>query len=281
MYYNKTIFDKAGIKAPATSEEAWTWDEFIENVKTAQKKTGIKYGFASDFSRARYDTIMYAFGGSLVKKSGDAFVINANSKENVEALTMFKGLNDDGTMPKAIWAGATSDNPGDYFANGDAAVLLSGSWKYQGFKDNIKSFEWGTMATPKKLSSAAIIGGSALAVAEKGKNKELAQEFIKWFYTDKNFQNYINSDKGPSSLKAVTYSPDNDFDKANLTVIQNEVSYVPEAFMIDESSSWRTYLDNEYRDDLKQAVAGTMTPQEALDDFATRLSQKSGWEIAK
>lgn len=281
MYYNKTLFDKAGIKAPTTTDQQWTWDEFIKNVKAVQKATGVKYGFASDFSRARYDIIMYQFGGSLVKKAGDTFEITVNAKPNVDALTMFTNLNNDGTMPKAIWAGATSDNPADYFANGDAAVLLSGSWNYEKFKSNIKSFEWGTMVTPKQVGAAAIIGGSALAVPEKSKNKALAEEFVKWFYQEKNFQNFINNDKGPSSLKNVQYAPDNDFDKANLAVIQNEVDFVPEAFIVDESSSWRTFLDNEYRDDLKQAVSGTMTPQQALDDFANRLSQKSGWKIAK
>ena len=34
-------------------------------------------------------------------------------------------------MPKAIWAGGTTDNPVEYFKNGDAAILLSGSWNYK------------------------------------------------------------------------------------------------------------------------------------------------------
>jgi alpha-1,4-digalacturonate transport system substrate-binding protein len=49
--------------------------------------------------------------------------------------------------------------------------------------------------------------------------------------------------------------------------------------MVDESSAWRNYLDNEYRDNLKRAVAGEITPQQALDDFAKNLSAKSGWQM--
>lgn len=281
MYYNKTLFDKAGIKAPTTPDQQWTWDQFITNVKAIQKKTGVKYGFACDYSRARYDTIMYQFGGSLVQKAGNTFEITADSKANVDALTMFVKLNNDGTMPKAIWAGATTDNPADYFANGNVAVLLSGSWNYSKFKNEIKSFEWGAMVTPKEVSSAAIIGGAALAVPKEAKNKDLAIDFLKWFFEKKNYQIFINIDKGPSALKAVQYEPDNDFDKVNLPIIYNEVNYVTDSFLTDENSGWRIYLDNEYRDDLTQAVNGSMTPKQALDDFANRLSQKSGWKIAK
>lgn len=38
---------------------------------------------------------------------------------------------------------------------------------------------------------------------------------------------------------------------------------------------WRNYLDNEYRDALKQAVNGDMTAEEALNDFAAALAEKS------
>ncbi|MNN64475.1 hypothetical protein D3C81_1799160 [compost metagenome] len=49
--------------------------------------------------------------------------------------------------------------------------------------------------------------------------------------------------------------------------------------MIDESSAWRTYLDNEYRDGIKKAVAGEVSAKQALDDFAKALAKKSGWSI--
>ena len=50
-----------------------------------------------------------------------------------------------------------------------------------------------------------------------------------------------------------------------------------DAFAIDESSEWRNYYDNEYRDALKQAVNGDLTPSDALTEFATALADKAGW----
>ena len=61
--------------------------------------------------------------------------------------------------------------------------------------------------------------------------------------------------------------------------MQAEAANVQDAFNIDESSMWRNYYDNEYRDALRQAVYGDLTPQEALDGFAKRLADKSGWSL--
>ena len=53
----------------------------------------------------------------------------------------------------------------------------------------------------------AIIGGSALAIPENAKNKDLAEEFVKWFFEEGNFKNYLQDDKGLSALKNVVYEP--------------------------------------------------------------------------
>jgi alpha-1,4-digalacturonate transport system substrate-binding protein len=281
MYYNEDAFKAAGLEAP-TKEKPWTWDELYANAAILQQKAKVKYGFAADVSRARYDILMYANGGSLVEKSADKFKVTVNSEKNVKTLEKFIAANKDGVMPKAIWAGGTTDNPVEYFKNGDAAILLSGSWNYNKFATDISKFKFGIMTTPKgTVSQSAIIGGGALAVPENGKNKALALEFLKWLYTPDNFQQYLQNDKGLSSLKSVLYKPETEKAKADYIKLQEEVSYVTDSFMVDESSAWRTYKDNEYRDYLKRAVSGELTAQKALDSFAKELSESSKWEIAK
>lgn len=280
MFYNADALKAAGVEAP-TLDNPWTWDELYANAEKIQQSGAAKYGFAADVSRARYDILMYANGGSLVQKDGDSFKVTVNSAQNVDTLTKFVEANNKGIMPKAIWAGGSTDNPVEYFKNGDAAILLSGSWNYAPISSDVK-FEFGVMPTPKGTSSqGAIIGGEALAVPEKAPNKELALEFIKWFYEENNFENYINNDKGLSAIKSVVYTPADAKVADDFKVIQSEVSNVTDSFRVDESSAWRTYKDNEYRDYIKRAVSGELTPQKALDSFANELSESSKWEIAK
>lgn len=279
VYYNKDAFAAAGLEVP-TADAPWTWDELYANAQTLMDKGGVKYGFAADVSRARYDILMYANGGSLTVANGDSFKVNVNCAANVATLETFVEANKK-VMPQAIWSGATSDNPADYFANGDVGIYLSGSWNYAKFAADISKFEFGLMPSPKgSVGQSAIIGGSALAVPENAKNKELALQFLAWMYAEENFKNYIQQDKGVSALNNVLYEPETEKGKEDYKVLQGEVAYVTDSFMVDESSAWRNYKDNEYRDSLKRAVSGEVTAQEALDGFAKELAESSGWELA-
>ena len=255
---------------------------YYANAKLLQEKGGVKYGMAMDASRARYDNMIYMNGGSITVKNGNSFAVNVNSKANVEALEKFIEWNNT-VMPKAIWAGGTNDNPADYFKNGDVGIYFSGSWQYNGFYQDIKSFNWGVMPSPVGAKGpSAIMGGSGLAVPANADGKDLAIEFLKWFYEDSaNFQEYLNNDKGLSSLKDVTYSPADPKVVADYKVLQSEVAKVSDAFNVDEQSNWRNYYDNEYRDALRQAVYGSVSAKDSLDDFANKLSKKSGWPLAK
>ena len=261
-----------------TVDDRWTMDEVYEAAAKLMADGGVKYGMAVDFSRARYDNLMYMNGGSMVEKDGDSFKVAINSQANIDTLQTFVDKNNEGIMPKAIWAGGSTDNPGDYFKNGDVGMYFSGSWNYNAFTTDITGFEWGVMPSPVgSVSGSAILGGSGLAVPENSANKDLALSFIKWFYEEENFSYYLDLDKGLSSLTGVTYQPADEKAAADYTVLQAEVGQTTTLFSVDESSMWRNYLDNEYRDALKQAVNGDMTAEEALNDFAAALAEKSGW----
>lgn len=279
MFYNKDAFAAAGIEAP-TVDDPWTWDELYENAALLQEKAGVKYGFACDVSRARYDILMYANGGSMVEQDGDTFKVAVNSPQNIATLERFVKANNE-VMPKAIWAGGTTDNPVEYFKNGDAAILLSGSWNYNTFTAEISKFDFGVMPTPKGTAGqSAIIGGAALAIPKNGDNPELAKQFVQWLFEEEHYKEYLQLHKGLSVMNDVSYEPETDKAKADFELMQNETNYVTDSFMIDESSSWRVYKDNEYRDSLKRAVSGEVTAKEALDGFAKELAESSEWEMA-
>lgn len=279
VFYNKDAFVAAGIEAP-TQENPWTWEQLYENAAVLQEKGGVKYGFAADVSRARYDILMYGNGGSLVEKDGDSFKVTVNSPENVATLERFVQANNE-VMPKAIWAGGTTDNPVEYFKNGDAAILLSGSWNYNTFTNDISKFEFGVMPSPKGSEcQSAIIGGAVLAIPQNGKNTELAKQFVQWLFEEEHYKEYLQLHKGLSVMNDVAYEPETDKAKEEFALMQAETDFVTDTFMTDESSSWRNYKDNEYRDALKRAVSGEITAKEALDGFAKQLSEASGWSMA-
>lgn len=283
VYYNRDAFEKAGI-TPPTVDARWTMDQVYENAKLLMEKGGVKYGLAVDGSRARYDNLMYMNGGSMVVKDGDSFKVAINSQQNIDTLQAFIDKNNEGLLPKGIWAGGTTDNPADYFANGDLGMYFSGSWNYARFYSSVLPFRFGVMPSPVgSAGGSAILGGAGLAVPNNAKNKELGLSFIKWLYEEEDgqhFRDYLSIDRGLSSLKGITYVPDSENAKADYEVLQAEVGQVTDAFSVDESSSWRNFLDNEYRDAIKQAVHGSLTAAEALGGFAEALAEKSDWASA-
>lgn len=277
VFYNKDAFEAAGLTAP-TVDDRWTMEEVYDAARTLQESGAVKYGMAMDFSRARYDNLMYMNGGSLVEADGDSYKVVVDSEQNAATLQSFVDVNNEGIMPKAIWAGGSSDNPGDYFKNGDVGMYFSGSWNYNTFRSEITNFEFAVMPSPVgSVSGSAILGGSGLAVPAGAANQELALSFLDWFYTPENFSYYLEMDKGLSSLTEVTYQPADEAAAADYQVLQAEVAQTTDAFVVDEASEWRNYYDNEYRDALKQAVNGDMSAQEALTQFADALAEKAGW----
>lgn len=281
-FYNADAFKKAGIEVPPV-DSPWTFDQLYANAEKLQADGGVKYGIAVDPSRARYDNFMYANGGSMVQKDGDSFKVTINSQTNIDTLQTFIDYNNKGVLPKAIWAGGTSDNPGDYFKNGDVGIYFSGSWNYRPFVSDITSFEFGILPSPAGTAGrSSILGGSGLAVPANSKNSQVAISFVKWLYENpENFKTYLEADKGLSSLKSVSYEPEDAKMKADYLAMQAEVTNCSDLFIVDESSSWRNYLDNEYRDAIKQAVNGDITAAEALNGFAKSLAEKSEWALAE
>ena len=53
-------------------------------------------------------------------------------------------------------AGGSSDNPGDYFKNGDVGIYFSGSWNYNPFVQDITSFKFGVMPLLSALQAVPL-----------------------------------------------------------------------------------------------------------------------------
>lgn len=277
-FYNADAFAEAGIEAP-TADTVWTMDEVYDYAEQLQESGAVNYGLAVDFSRARYDNLMYMDGGSITTRDGDDIKVNVNAPENVQVLETFVEKNNDGILPNVVWTGGSADNPTDYFINGDVGIYLSGTWNYNAILANAE-FDFSVMPSPTGTSQSSVIsGGAGLAVPEDAENVELAKEFLAWLYEEENYTEYLESDKGISFIKGIAVEYDDEKVAADYEIIQNEMQNVTDEYLVDHAARWTNYLDSEYRDYLRRAVAGEMTPKEALDAFASDLSDKAGWEI--
>lgn len=65
LWYNKTMFDEAGIKYPDAS---WTWDTFRDAAKKLTKADGSQYGYSLKplNNQIGWYNIVYAMDGEII-----------------------------------------------------------------------------------------------------------------------------------------------------------------------------------------------------------------------
>lgn len=72
MVYNKTAFEQAGVKVPASSNECWTWEEFNQAVEKVVENSDVRYGLVLDGTSQRWSNVLYEFGGRFLTEDGQA-----------------------------------------------------------------------------------------------------------------------------------------------------------------------------------------------------------------
>ena len=173
MFYNKDLFDKAGVGYP---QDSWTWKD---ELKAAQKLTNIDTGVWGTYAPIQfwefYKTIEQN-GGKIFNDDKSKVVID--SKENIETLQwMIDKIEKYKVTPSDIQMSGQSD--GDLFKAGKIAMLRSGIWMFDAFKDT--EFEWDIALEPGNTQKAHHFFSNGVAISKDTKNAEAAWKWIKFF----------------------------------------------------------------------------------------------------
>ncbi|WP_185806335.1 ABC transporter substrate-binding protein [Streptomyces sp. RP5T] len=164
VYYNKTLFEKKGIKAP-TAE--WTWDDTLDAFKELTEK-GKTWGYGGAGWWPQWWSMAYQNGGAIIDANGKP---TADSDEVVEALQWVGDLTfKHGVVPtKAQYADMGTDVGGDQaFAAGTVAVNATGFWAIAGQAES--KFEWDIAPMWRGKKQAVASFGSGLAISRTAKN---------------------------------------------------------------------------------------------------------------
>lgn len=177
LYYNKTLFDEAGVEYP---NDDWTWDDLRAAAEKLTNNTGdmetTTYGFAVTNGYDRLDSLIYAWGGEIV--SPDLKACNVNSPEAAAALEFQRQFIVDGISPEV-----TTD---DSFASGRVAMQISGAWSLEAY-GGTTAFEWDVAKLPcgptgKRFTRA---WSDSIAISSSSTHVEEAWEFIKFMVGEK------------------------------------------------------------------------------------------------
>ena len=180
LWYNKTLFDEAGIAYP---DETWTWDTMYEAAKKLTVPEKGQYGMCAGLhNQEGYYNFIYQNGGTVLTDDNKSGYADPKTIEGIEEYFKYvkEGLSpeiyDDKARAEAI-------------QNGQCAMGLFGSWNLASFAANDymkENFDCAVLPASNDGGRASIFNGLGNAVAV---NTEHPDEAWRWV-------EYLSSEEG-------------------------------------------------------------------------------------
>jgi len=185
LFYNKAIFDKAGMPYPPSDPaEAWTWEEFVDVAKRLTIKSGDRveqYGVYGLEDYYQTLALIMSNGGNWFNEDYTASA--ANTPEVREVLQKIYDLRVvEGASPEARLLQNAGMSASQMLQTGRIAMLVTGSWALQELSH--MDFEVGVGVLPK-FKEAVTHAQAHLHVASKNtKHPEEAWKLVKFLSSE-------------------------------------------------------------------------------------------------
>jgi len=182
IYYNKDMFDAAGLEYPTAD---WTWDDFAADA--AALTTDDVYGALTYLEyQAGYPNWIAATGTTPVVEAGRASC-TLTDEGSLEALNFLYGLFEQGYMPDVTTVGgASADDAFAFWASEKVAMITGGSWKLPDAIAQVP-FNWDVVQLPKHPEtgrSRSIVHSVGYVAAANSDNADLAANLILYLVSD-------------------------------------------------------------------------------------------------
>jgi multiple sugar transport system substrate-binding protein len=270
LWYNKTMFDKAGIKYP---DDTWTWDTLLNaakklTIKNASGKT-TQYGILAPMNdQEGFYNFIFQNGGSVIDTKNGVKTSGFSDPKTVEAMQYYVNLVKDGYSQQE-YGDATRQVD---FENGLDAMAFFGSWNLSGFESNdymTKNCDVSVLPSGPSGTRASIYNGLGNAIAY---NTKYPQQAWKWV-------EYLSSKAGMlrSAQLGVAIPAYNGTSDAwvssnktfNLKIFPEQIQYGVILPYSNTTGIW----ENQNYEQLKGAFDGTKSVQQACSDATTSMNQ--------
>ncbi|MFV0529058.1 MAG: ABC transporter substrate-binding protein [Lachnospiraceae bacterium] len=264
LWYNKTLFDEAGIAYP---DESWTWETFRENAEKLTNQDAGRYGcyFRADSGQETYFNVIYDYGGYVINE--DRTKSGYDNANTIEAMTYVESLK--AFMPPYEMMADNSNEA--LFNSGKVAMGLFGSWMTRGLLENEYVAENCEIAVLPMYEDTrkSIYNGLAWSVSANSANQENAKELVA----------YLGSQEAQEKQAdlGVTMSAYQDTSEGfvNLAPEKNLQAYIDmmeDEVMLPYSKNATVWL-NYTAEELSKQYAGEQTMADALHNITVFMNQ--------
>lgn len=206
MYYNKTLFDAAGVDTPSAT---WTWDDFVAAARALTMDVdgdGVtdQYGVSIDPNFYRLAPFIWQNGGELVDDMDNPTRLAIDSPEAQEAFQWFVDLQvKEQVVPNAA-AEAARDGE-SRFLDGTVGMYFN-SRRSTPTMRTIESFDWDVAPLPAGQQPASVLHVDGYCLAAQTKNKEAAWKFIEYANSPTGQEIVARTGRTVPSLQSVAQS---------------------------------------------------------------------------
>lgn len=175
IYYNKGMFDKAGLEDPnqLAAKGEWNMQKFQDAAKKLTEANPGKWGFEFKDGEGYASRMTHALLPPVRAYGGDLWANGQCGLDKPQAVAAIKQLHDMVFRDKSI---VPRGEQGDYFSGNSAMTVNQIS---RASKMPEAGFKWGIAPLPSgPAGEAPVIGQAALTVFESSKNKELAAQLV-------------------------------------------------------------------------------------------------------
>jgi len=257
MYYNKDLFEKAGIAAPPTNMA-----EFEDAIQKLTDPGAGVYGYVLPTlwpQQFIFPTLVWQNGGELWNGTDVAY----NSPEAVEMVKWMRSLVDRGISPGNV----QQDGENTLFLQGKNAIQFNGPWMKGQFDEAGINYGIAPMPQLGKAKQAVYAGSHSFVIpATLTDQAELdaVGDFLKYVAS-----NSIDWAKSGQALASKPMLDSAEFKALPNSAIADSFSYVQFAPNV---LNWPTIAEPIWGE-LSSALLGEKDPQQAMDDAVAKSRQ--------
>jgi multiple sugar transport system substrate-binding protein len=178
LYYNKDIFDEAGVTYP---DDTWTWDDLLAAAEklTVVESSGRVTRYALGMEGGKYQLWVGQNHGGILDDMVNPSKCTLDQPEAVEAIKFFADMMDKNyAMRDANLSQAGGDAA--VFSSGQAAMIIQNASRVPIFNEAGMNYDVAVVPIPADGQRSAGGGGAAWVMSAASDNKDEAWTFMGW-----------------------------------------------------------------------------------------------------
>lgn len=264
LFYNKDLFDQAGVAYPT---DEWTWADAQAAAEKIKALGDDIWGYYQPITYNEFYKSIKGNGGSVLSKDYSQFTMNTPENVAVLEAMIARVRGENHVMPTKEELAGRGD--WDLFTEGKLGMIITGIWGFPTFAEKC-TFDWDIVVEPGYKTPSTFFFANVNCVSPSSDKQEAAAKFVDAMGSDPdivqlrldaNWELPTIADQSKLSQYIEMTPP------ANRKAVFDSMDYAAAPPALEEQGAVVEIIDNI----LSTLETNDMTAQEALDEIQAQL----------